>query len=432
MVQRFGRCNRRGTIPDAEVLWIDIQPKDDTDDLCLPYSAAELSLARAQLSKIVDARPNFLASIAVAEAPVIRPVLRRRDLLDLFDTTPDLCGQDLDVSRYIRDGEDKDVQFYWRDLSEDRPSIDEPPPDRDELCRVSLGDAEKFLTKNKKAAWQWNPVEKRWVSVTKPRPGSLYLLAAEAGGYQEALGWTGDPKQKPSPLTNRPTGESDANDADPESFVGSWQSVAQHTAHVVRTTTLLSEALVLSAAERASLRSAALWHDVGKAHNAFQTMIRGEAPPESSQIWAKSPHRSRMDGRKGFRHELASALAWLIAAPANTDDRDLIAYLIAAHHGKVRLSIRSLPSEETPEGAEDRLFARGVVDGDMLPSVSLGEIVTPPVALDLSFMRLGTGPLGPSWLARSIALRDRIGPFGLAFLESVLRAADAQASQSEG
>jgi hypothetical protein len=36
--------------------------------------------------------------------------------VDLFDTTPDLCGQDLDVSRYIRDGEDSDVQFYWRDV----------------------------------------------------------------------------------------------------------------------------------------------------------------------------------------------------------------------------------------------------------------------------------------------------------------------------
>jgi hypothetical protein len=35
---------------------------------------------------------------------------------------------------------------------------------------------------------------------------------------------------------------------------------------------------------------------------------------------------------------------------------------------------------------------------------------------------------GPSWLARTIALRDRLGPFHLAFLETLLRAADARAS----
>jgi CRISPR-associated endonuclease/helicase Cas3 len=38
--------------------------------------------------------------------------LRRKDLLDLFDTTPDLCGNDLDISRYIRDGDDTDVQVF--------------------------------------------------------------------------------------------------------------------------------------------------------------------------------------------------------------------------------------------------------------------------------------------------------------------------------
>jgi hypothetical protein len=41
-------------------------------------------------------------------------VLRRRDLADLFDTSADLSGTDLDVSRYIRSGEERDVSVFWR------------------------------------------------------------------------------------------------------------------------------------------------------------------------------------------------------------------------------------------------------------------------------------------------------------------------------
>jgi CRISPR-associated endonuclease/helicase Cas3 len=119
LVQRFGRCNRRGEINDtAEILWIDIQPKDDNDDLLLPYSADDLVKAREAIAGLKDVGPRSLCVIRVPETHIVRPVLRRRDLIDLFDTTPDLCGQDLDISRYIRDGEDNDIQFFWRNISE--------------------------------------------------------------------------------------------------------------------------------------------------------------------------------------------------------------------------------------------------------------------------------------------------------------------------
>jgi CRISPR-associated endonuclease/helicase Cas3 len=44
---------------------------------------------------------------------------------------------------------------------------------------------------------------------------------------------------------------------------------------------------------------------------------------------------------------------------------------------------------------------------------------------------MGDGPRGPSWLARMITLRDRLGPFRLALLETILRVADARASAAE-
>jgi CRISPR-associated endonuclease/helicase Cas3 len=48
----------------------------------------------------VSAAPVDLREVPYPFLP--KNVLRRRDLLDLFDTTPDLSGYDLDVSRFIR------------------------------------------------------------------------------------------------------------------------------------------------------------------------------------------------------------------------------------------------------------------------------------------------------------------------------------------
>jgi CRISPR-associated endonuclease/helicase Cas3 len=137
----------------------------------------------------------------------------------------------------------------------------------------------------------------------------------------------------------------------------------------------------------------------------------------------------KLVGRPLFRHELASALAWL-AQHHDVPDSDLIAYLIAAHHGKVRMSLRALPSEcEAPGG---RLFARGVWDGDVLPAVSFedGEIV-PETSLHLDLMQLGEGPQGPSWTARTQRLLTKYGPFRLAWTEALVRIADWRASRAE-
>ena len=426
LVQRIGRCNRRAEFTDAKVVWVDIEA-DAKGELLLPYSADALEKARAAMSGLEDASLCAFAGVTVAEAPVVRPVIRRRDLVDLFDTTPDLCGQDLDISRYIRDEQDNDVQFFWRQLGDAARTPDEQPPQRDELCRVSISEAAKFLKNDKVRGWQWNPLSEEWEPVQHARPGATYLLAVASGGYSDATGWTGDCKDRPTPCLP-PASANESYAGNPLSFTGDWQTLAEHTAKVVRELGQVAKALSLDGTEVAALSTAALWHDVGKAHEEFQAMLTGGDPTRKGILWAKSANRTGRCRRPGFRHELPSALAWLLQGPANTAERDLVAYLIAAHHGKVRLSIRSLPDEQGDSNDPEGLFARGIWHGDRLPAVPLGEITLPEVTLDLRFMLMGASELGPSWLARTISLRDRLGPFRLAFLEALLRAADARAS----
>jgi len=428
LVQRMGRCNRRADLSDAEVWWVDIQPKDDKDDLLLPYAKDELAEALEAIGKLTDASPRALREIEVREKKIVRPVIRRRDLVDLFDTTPDLCGQDIDISRYIRDGGDSDVQFFWRAIEGDAPTESDPPPHRDELCRVPIGEASKFLGKKAKSsrAWRWNPLSEQWEQAETVRPGGVYLVDVKSGGYSEDLGWTGNPKDKPA-ATASPDGEPETYAGNSLTFHREWQTLSAHTRLVVQETESLVAALACDTVCSTALRSAALWHDVGKAHIAFQEMLHHGNTSREGTLWAKSANKDGKCSRHGFRHELASALAWLLKGPIDATERDLVGYLIAAHHGKVRLSIRSLPDEQGDRTHPEALFARGIWDGDTLPPIP--GLTTEPTPIDLSFMQMGEGRHGPSWLARAVALRDRLGPFQLAFLETLLRAADARASR---
>ena len=84
----------------------------------------------------------------------------------------------------MRDGDDTDVQVFWREVpANDRLPDDEPDETRDEICRVSLKDMRGFL-KKKPRAFVWDGFEGEWRKAgDKPRPGKTYLVANTEGGY---------------------------------------------------------------------------------------------------------------------------------------------------------------------------------------------------------------------------------------------------------
>jgi len=418
LVQRFGRCNRRGTDDRARVLWIDI----DEDRFAPPYEARQLTEARERLVQYSDVGISRLAGEKLGFSH--GNVVRRKDVLQLFDTMPDLTGNDIDISGFIREGVEHDVLVFWRDGFEETPPRDMCAPSRAELCRVPIGEIRAWL-KNAGRAWHWQALDKVWER-TRPDhlfPGLRMVLSASGGGYDPSRGWSPSSRRAVSVVSTRRGGPADGQNDDHHS-ARNWQTLEQHTALVVKLIDDFLKCIRLPEQQQQALRQATRMHDVGKAHEVFQRTMLGQPPANDRDIlWAKTELRNTHHSRKGFRHELASAIAALQHGCS-----DLVAYLVASHHGRVRLVVRSYPHETPPD--DGRRFAMGILEGDRLPALVVCGLSLPETTMNLSPMELGDGPHGPSWAARMLALRDQmeLGPFRLAFLESLLRAADHRGS----
>ncbi|MDE0105783.1 MAG: CRISPR-associated helicase Cas3', partial [Bryobacterales bacterium] len=471
MVQRFGRANRRAEVEGgAQVYWIDLlgcadgggrKAEKQAAILSRPYEVDELQNARDKLSILTDVAPAHLPPPGRIDPPL--RVIRRKDLDDLFDTDADLTGFDVDVSPFVRDAEDTDIRVFWR---ESPASGDAPPkPSSRELCAVPIGMAQEWVVKAKKKCAgpvffardpQWRRGSGQtlssppgWVRLLDtPSPGLTLLADVKAGGYRMDLGFTGDPRHIPashelveseaSARSDQHAGEESAgHDDDPRSETGYPVPLSGHLRHVAHEVTAVCEALGLNQTTRRLLTRAACWHDLGKAHEVFQnTMRRGLGGQSVSEeaILAKTVKPNLRHNRAYFRHELVSALAFL-ASENWSRDADLAAFLIVAHHGKVRMNLRALPRESPPKDPErgNSRFARGVWEGDRLPAVELGGNESwNGGSLTLSVMELGWDETTKaSWTERTRELLARLGPFQLAWLETLLRIADWRASRKE-
>ncbi|GAB4197036.1 MAG: hypothetical protein Kow00105_11150 [Phycisphaeraceae bacterium] len=521
LVQRFGRCARYEGC--GRVVVVDRRPAEGKNEkqrekLALPYTTDELNSAWDALQGLTD-KGVGIASLEEYEQsldeesrqklyPYDPPhLLLRKEFDELFDTTPDLTGADLDISRFIRSGDERDLHVFWRDLANGRSPGVKEQPHRDELCPVPFLEAQKWLcaekgskTRSGMRAWVWDWLDGEWKIVTREAllPGRIVCVAAECGGYSIKQGFTPDSREKVEPVLGKTSVIAEdvaaevladtAHDIDALSAVYGWKTIAYHGREVATEIKDIASSVGLPDKLIKLMELAANWHDVGKAHPAFQGAIRHNDRPHRQDLakapspaWLKPPGTYRTaddrDSRPGFRHELASALAlfavlelyqpdhpallgpwpevfesigtsWSMeptSQPGEPTDLEravldltaeefnLLAYLVAAHHGKVRVSLHASPKDQDYEDRDGRgLPIRGVREGDTIPPICLDEngSTLPEITLTLEPAKLGLSPrTGASWRERTLELLDRFGPTALAYLEALLRAADFRASR---
>ncbi|WP_216893450.1 type I-G CRISPR-associated helicase/endonuclease Cas3g [Nocardia alni] len=427
IVQRAGRCNRDGRAKRPRLLWtLPLGGKAH-----LPYEASDVDSSARALTKLegTAVTGQELAGMDVAATRPLYPVLRRRDLLDLFDTTPDLAGNDIDVSPFIRDAADRTVSVAWRDPSPQMPAVD-----RSELCQAPIGDVKAVAASGSAHIWDqadgaWRPAVSRDV-----RPGAVIVMDASQGGYLPDRGFDPGSRLPVEPVPVPVRGNSGFDDDPLSCGYGSWIPLAKHLVDTEQAAAELisrfDSVLDLSPEQCAAVVRAALLHDLGKAHPTFTAALVAanpdSPPPDRTSVWGKSPSRNRLIYRPPhFRHELVSAL-WLLDESSgllkDVAEPDLVVYLVAAHHGKVRVTIRGRKDESVG-------VVLGVADGSSTLGIDLNGWSIPPVTVSLQHTTHGQESL----TARALRLRDRpdVGPFRLAFCEAAVRAADWQASAGQ-
>lgn len=262
------------------------------------------------------------------------------------------------------------------------------------------------------------------------------------GGGRDAWPLLEAPRLAPAELRRRLGGEplrsveggADLGSDDEDSFHAGRAGItlARHSADVEGFARRYAEALGLPSALASDIALAAWLHDIGKADERFQLLLRGGDEIEffkDERAWAKSrispadrdaAHRAqqRSGYPTGARHELQS-LALIEAAresvAALAHDLDLVLHLVASHHGHCRpfapIAADAAPVDVVLTGHESKVF---------------GRLDFPKTTSDHRLWRLDSPLADRFW-----RLVERYGWQELCWLEAVLRLADHRASEAE-
>jgi CRISPR-associated endonuclease/helicase Cas3 len=203
-------------------------------------------------------------------------------------------------------------------------------------------------------------------------------------------------------------------DMSDEDFTSSYTvpvSLDHHHAGVARQARRLAKSLSLEVEHVRHVTCAGGFHDIGKAHPRVQRSLRsGDDKTLSGQLLAKGLRRSSV-GHVEFaeRHE-AYSVAFLKRYPEllkGTTDPELVQYLTGTHHGRGR----ALMPDRRDEGTVFKIEFEGRVHRfEGVPAL---------------------GTLGSGWAALFWRMNRRYGPWGIAYLESILRLADWMRSAQE-
>lgn len=414
LVQRFGRAARYGG--NANIFVLD--PNHIDAKKAAPYQLAELDASRAALDRLSSVAIGdlqfFEQQLSDEELKQLYPfdpvhVLMRTDFEELFDTSPDLSGADVDVARFIREGDDRNVMVFWRDWDNKKPSSN-IRPQRRELCPVPIGNELKtWLSKVEfKRKWTWDYLDGEWIDADARslRPGQVILLHPDVGGYDQLIGFTGAPASKKNSVTpvndriNLNTEGDFAESNDELSETPVWKTIFTHCREAGELAAIKCDELQVPESLRKIVVLALRLHDWGKSHPSFASGTYRVEPLRADL--AKAPHdawrapvllyKTASHGpRRGFRHELASGLAVLELLRRTAPGHDavlgtyremlvacgmlnehlespdhslhdhplaieiqklsvlefnLLLYLIVSHHGKVRCSLQSSPIDQ--------------------------------------------------------------------------------------
>ena len=254
-----------------------------------------------------------------------------------------------------------------------------------------------------------DPDASRPVSDVGDTPDRIRYVVSQGGklhtGGRKRPAWLGDAVELRLPVPDdeeggeerclvhalrRPEPDFATGPGDLISLGGSTQTLEEHGRRVALAIRRIGEALGLPRPLVDALVLAADWHDAGKSRRVWR-LAAGVPPgaPALAKVWKG---RFRPGWLGGYRHEFGSVAIAERALPTDTPYRDLVLHLIAAHHGWARPGFPR-PEQWDPESPADanRALAGRISD-------------------------------------RYARLAAELGPWRLAWLESLLKSADAWVS----
>ena len=367
LVQRAGRCARVAN-SKGEVHVIE-------SNSAVPYKADELDATASRLSNIEDMSIQTIMRVAPVQNPNNKPnQIDLSFIKRLFDPR-----NEEPISRYVRVVNNPTIGICWRyprHLRKDMPKIDPL-----ELCPCYPNQALEIIKKRKdvwvldeeatQAQRPFKPVWRKfdW-SKDKLEAGMEFVVGTAAKNYSTKLGLilgcrdrVKEVKEKTPPRQGRNFGYGDDSKNKSLGLVAHLSDTANFCKRIGKDIQLhyaeFDEALKLSG----------YLHDWGKASHVFQTSLMDY---ELGGVLQRDPERPLAKGdaylkhetgayiRRGWRHEVASALAMLEMGCKDA----LLTVAVMAHHGQVVSHLRALR-----DGIDDEQSITGIQEGDTIPAI---------------------------------------------------------------
>lgn len=236
--------------------------------------------------------------------------------------------------------------------------------------------------------------------------------------YPGGVAWkTGLQKEQVGGMPPLPL-EHFGDDTDSLSETGQ-RSLLQHLADVDAESSRTVGALELPESLQDTITTAARLHDVGKADPRFQAMLLGKPLSVAfmqRKLWAKSDIQGGnriSELPPGFRHEMLSLHLLDRFKKGELVDSELLAHIVASHHGNAR-PLAPICIDESPPGFS-------------LDSLGVGLVTSDERTDWLAAHRIESGIAARFW-----SLSRKYGWWGLAYIESILRLSDWKASANPG